>query len=111
MKKLTSDEILQCPMYWPYGKDTDADTVEEYLLNLLSEVLMWQDEFDGKRPFGNSDWLYNDIGQSLAVAGLIESRSDGFGGIDFDYAEVGEVVQLAVAGIRDNLQRMRDLSD
>lgn len=98
-------------MYWPYGKDTDADTVGDYLLNLLLEVVKWQDGFDGKRPFGNSDWLYNDIGQSLAVAGLIESSSDEFGEIEFNFGEAEEAVQDAVVGIRENLWRMRDLDE
>lgn len=110
MKKPTGSEVLECPMDWPYGKDTDADTVEDYLINLLFEVTKWQDGFDGKRPFGNSGWLYNDIGRSLAVAGIIDSRSNHYGDLEFDYSDVDEAVYEAISAIKESLWVLRDLS-
>ncbi len=53
------------------GNDAGASTIGEYLGELLSTVWREQDEFSGKRPFGNSGWTY-DIEVALADAGLIE---------------------------------------
>lgn len=111
MKKPTADEVLQCPIHWRHGKDTGADTVEDYLITLLLEVVKWQDVFDGKRPFGNSDWLVNDIGYSLAIEDLIDSQPDIYGELDFNYGAVEEAVYDAVEGIKENLHRLRGLDD
>lgn len=63
----TSVAILACPMS---ENDAGAATVGGYLAALLTEVLTETEEFDGKRPFGNSGWD-DDIYIALTQAGLI----------------------------------------
>lgn len=61
-------EILDCPM----GKnDAGADTVREYFCRLLLKVWEDEEEFDGKRPFGNSGWQ-SDVRGALMDAGLLD---------------------------------------
>lgn len=38
--------------------DAGADTVGDYLMRLLEGVVEFDEGFDGKRPFGNSSWVY-----------------------------------------------------
>lgn len=49
------DEILDLPMD---ENDAGAETIREYLRNLLTEVIVKGEGFSGKRPFGNSGWEY-----------------------------------------------------
>lgn len=54
--------------------DSDAGdmlTVRQYLHEMLGKVWEEQDEFDGKRPFGNSGWEF-DLYIPLAQAGFID---------------------------------------
>jgi hypothetical protein len=57
------------------ANDAGAGTVRAYLTVLLSAVWRERDEFDGKRPFGNSSWEY-ELYQPLAEAGLIAAERD-----------------------------------
>lgn len=65
--------------------DRDLDcalTVREYLKKLLSKV--WSDDecFNGKRPFGNSGWKYeNGICAMLIKHGLLEGKLDADGDV------------------------------
>lgn len=61
--------------------DAGADTVRDYLRCLLSTLLVEQEGFSGKRPFGNSDWI-GELEIALIDAGLIEGRVDDDGYID-----------------------------
>ena len=47
--------VLACPMDIS-GNDVGAATVGEYLAQLLVQVWIEEEGFDGKRPFGNSGW-------------------------------------------------------
>jgi len=49
--------------------DADAPDVRSYLAVLLETLLRQEEGFSGKRPFGNSGWLY-DIMTPLADAGF-----------------------------------------
>jgi len=42
--------------------DADAATVRDYLKELLLTVLIEEESFSGKRPFGNSGWQYELLG-------------------------------------------------
>lgn len=48
-------DLLHCPMG---PNDADAATVGEYLGLLLSTLWLQGQQFNGKRPFGNSDWQW-----------------------------------------------------
>lgn len=49
--------------------DANCETVREYLKQLLLNVLVLEESFSGKRPFGNSGWIY-EITEPLHKAGF-----------------------------------------
>ena len=49
--------------------DAEAATVRDYLLELLHAVLVEEESFSGKRPFGNSGWQHDLLGP-LGEAGF-----------------------------------------
>lgn len=51
--------------------DIDAETVGDYLKELLITILHEQEGFSGKRPFGNSGWIH-ELAFPLVKAKLVE---------------------------------------
>ncbi len=49
--------------------DAGASTIREYLKKLLKTVLVEEQCFSCKRPFGNSGWIY-DLREPIEEAGL-----------------------------------------
>jgi hypothetical protein len=49
--------------------DPDVDTVRDYLKELLYMVLVEEEGFSGKRPFGNSGWQHEFM-EPLRDAGI-----------------------------------------
>ena len=66
------EQILACPMD---QNDAYADTVGEYLSQLLKEVWTQEQCFSGKRPFGNSSWQW-EVYKALGEAGIIQVSYD-----------------------------------
>ena len=54
MSKITK-ETLDLPML---ENDAGAKTFRDYFKALVREVCQRQESFSGKRPFGNSDWIF-----------------------------------------------------
>ena len=55
--------------------DAGAETIGQYLFKLTQKVWQETDGFDGKRPFGNSDWdadIYYALIKAQAVEGTID---------------------------------------
>lgn len=75
---MADNVILDCPMR---DNDSGATTIRGYLIALLAGVVVEEEGFSGKRPFGNSGWKY-DIYEALASAGLIRATIDEDGFID-----------------------------
>ena len=46
----------------------DSETIRQYLYQLLRSVWRENEEFSGKRPFGNSGWQY-DVYKALVNGG------------------------------------------
>lgn len=65
-------QILHLPMA---PNDADASTVGEYLGLLLSTLWIENENFSGKRPFGNSDWNF-DLYDAMEKAGLCDISFD-----------------------------------
>jgi hypothetical protein len=85
--------ILSLPMQ---ENDADAKTIRDYLLKLLHDVWNEGEGFDGKRPFGNSDWD-SEVYETLARAGLIDSTKGDDGCLyDFDMSKGDALVKLAI---------------
>lgn len=55
MTKIDGMKILQTSMG---ENDADAETIGEYLIKLSATCWDEEDGFSGKRPFGNSGWVY-----------------------------------------------------
>lgn len=49
--------------------DAEAGTVREYLKELLVTLLIVEEGFSGKRPFGNSGWQH-ELTEPLEAAGF-----------------------------------------
>lgn len=96
---LNPQQILALPMG---ENDANAATIRDYLITLLATLWDEKESFDGKRPFGNSDWD-GDLVVALIQAGAIEGEldEDGYiGSCDDDTAEelIGAAIQaLGVA--------------
>lgn len=60
-------DVLQCPLH---SDDVDALTVGQYLSSLLIQVWTETEGFDGKRPFGNSNWEM-DVYEALWEGGVV----------------------------------------
>lgn len=64
------DEILDYE--WSF-QDVEANSIREYLKQLLSTLWAEGEGFSGKRPFGNSGWDY-DLYRPLVIMGVVEGE-------------------------------------
>jgi hypothetical protein len=55
--------------------DAGARTVGEFLVCLLAKLWQEEEEFDGKRPFGNSSWQCV-VHKALIEEGLVDGELD-----------------------------------
>lgn len=67
--------VLATPMQ---RDDAHATTVGDYLHRLLTRLWDDGDTFDGKRPFGNSDWPL-EVAAALIASGLVSGSLDEHG--------------------------------
>lgn len=67
-----SRDILQLPFE---SDDTGDLTIGAYLANLLCTLLLEEESFNGKRPFGNSGWM-GDLCVAMIKAGLVDGAID-----------------------------------
>lgn len=88
--------ILDVPMD---ENDADAATIRDYLKLLLVTVWQQNEQFSGKRPFGNSGWQW-DVYRALVKAKLIAGEIDEFDDCDVP-REAREIAdKLIVEAIR-----------
>ena len=67
---MTNKEILKLKFYSDdLGKEI---SIKKYLKKLLKKVILETEGFDGKRPFGNSDWIY-ELAYCLCENEIIET--------------------------------------
>jgi hypothetical protein len=93
--------ILDCAMD-PATNDAGARSVREYLSALLAQVWERDEEFSGKRPFGNSGWKW-EIRTALVKGGLVEGRLDADGYLDeCDTRAADELVQNAIVALGES---------
>lgn len=89
----TGDQILRVEMG---ANDADAVTVRDYLVALLRGVWLHREEFDGKRPFGNSGWQF-ELFTALGHVGLIDAEFDAEGFLDTVDDSAGDrLINLAI---------------
>lgn len=86
-------KVLSCPMQ---PNDADADTVGDYLKQLLLALLQDGEDFSSKRPFGNSGWEY-ELYTALVREGLVNGVIDEDGYLhDVDALEADKLLRYAV---------------
>jgi hypothetical protein len=79
--------------------DSGASTVRGYLVALLAELWREEDNFSGKRPFGNSSWQC-DIYRPMIRAGIVPGTFDEDGCLDtFTGAAERQADNLILAAI------------
>ena len=87
--------------------DSDAGdniTIRDYLYELLSLVWAEGEEFNGKRPFGNSGWEH-DLYFPLVESGYIDGKTNEGYLVHLDriaaHAFVQRLISAAFYGVRD----------
>jgi len=75
MPEPSSGKNLQAALDVRFDSDAgDQITVRDYFRLLLETLIREEESFSGKRPFGNSGWMY-ELYSPLAIAGFIECES------------------------------------
>jgi hypothetical protein len=98
-QKPTGRVILNVPMR---PNDAGADTIRGYLVALLAAVWDQGEEFNGKRPFGYSDWQW-DLWEALARAGHVSGTFDEGGHLDdVDRRKGRELIASAIRALGDD---------
>ena len=76
--------------------DAEANTVGDYLKELLVKLLDEEESFSGKRPFGNSGWLY-EIAVPLVKRGLVKGTVNAEGEVEqVEWWSFQEEMQVAI---------------
>ena len=57
-----------------FDEDSGTTSLRKYLKRLLWKLILEEEGFDSKRPFGNSGWVYFGVLQNLAIQGVIASK-------------------------------------
>lgn len=89
--------ILRLPMQ---DNDAAAETVGEYLAALLAELLLEEEGFSGKRPFGNSGW-FSELLIPLVQGGVIDGGVDEDGYLD--HADEDTATRLLIESLKKAL--------
>lgn len=95
---MTGEEVLSIKMK---KKDNDAGaaSIREYMQKLLTELFIEQESFSGKRPFGNSGWIF-DIYRDMLRAGAINGKLDEEGCVEAcDSEKADELLMLAIKAL------------
>jgi hypothetical protein len=91
-------EVLDTPMR---DNDAQANTIREYLVELLLQVWIENEGFSGKRPFGNSGWEW-ELYAAPFDAGHIAGDRDQDG--DLDWVDRDAADELITAAIKSLAQ-------
>lgn len=92
MAQLAPDQILNLPMG---ENDSGETTIRGYLVSLTRAVWDEQEDFSGKRPFGNSGWSH-ELYDALAEGGAIASTRDEDGDLNYDWDEADAAIGEAI---------------
>lgn len=83
------------------GMDVEGRTLRAVLKDLLSMVLLQGEQFNGKRPWGDSGWEW-DIYRAMVVNGFINGTVDEDGDIyDIDNTKGDELLMMCVDRLFD----------
>lgn len=89
-------EYAKIPMQ---KNDIGAKTLGEYFENLLLTLWDEQEDFSGKRPFGNSGWEY-DVYAALISAGVVDGSLDEEGYVtEVTYSAANDIIAEMIKAI------------
>ena len=72
------DAILKiCDIEFECYDFDEPITLRKWFKKVLFTLVKEQDQFDGRRPFGNGGWI-GYLGKPFVIAGLIEGDDDGY---------------------------------
>lgn len=94
---LTGAQILALPMA---KNDAKAKTIRQYLCRLALGVALDGECFDGKRPFGNSDWQDLELIRDLISGGAILGAVDD-GWPTYSSADSNQAIKLACKALEN----------
>lgn len=81
--------------------DVEGTSLRVMLKDLLTMVLLQGEQFDGKRPWGDSGWEF-DIYRAMVLNGFIKGTVDEYGDIyNYSVAECDELILRCVEEIFD----------
>jgi hypothetical protein len=86
-------QLLDLPLM---DNDAGAATIRDYLIALLTTLWREEENFNGKRPFGNSGWQHHDVYAPMVLAGIIPGHADEDGDVD-DYDDDAAKEQVIAA--------------
>lgn len=92
---MSGSEILALPMA---KNDADAKTIKEYLLKLLTGVIVEEEGFSGKRPFGNSGWFF-ELEQALVSGKAVAGTIDEDGCVECDGSAAQQAILSAIRAL------------
>lgn len=92
MTAFAHQQVLDIPVHLN-GEDMPPVLLRDLLITLLHKTWTEGESFDGKRPFGNSDWQ-KCVYIALGKAGVyVDFDSD-----EFEYREANKIVADAIEG-------------
>lgn len=77
---VTNEQVLNCPITNNCSGLGDANTIKEFFVKCMMDLWLEAEDFNAKRPCGNSDWEY-EIAESLILAGLVDRFDDSYIGL------------------------------
>lgn len=87
--------VLDLPMQ---TNDAEAATIRDYFKALLTTLLIEEEGFSGKRPFGNSGWI-SDLEIPLIKAGLVQGKIDADGYVEESDDEA--IARVLLGAVKD----------
>ena len=100
-------------LFLPMGEnDACENTVADYLGNLLHTLIVEQDGFSGKRPFGNSGWIHElayPLVKNKCIKGTIFEDEDDTYAEGYSTKELTKFAEGMVKELFETLRNYRDL--
>lgn len=102
-------------LFLPMGEnDAEAATVADYLGSLLHTLIVEQESFSGKRPFGNSGWIHElayPLVKNNCIKGVYFSNEDDTYVEGYSTKELTKFAEGMVEELFETLRNYRDLRD
>lgn len=78
------------------SSDIGKTTFRNYFQEILCKLIYEGEGFSGKRPFGNSGWMY-DLGNGLAESGILKAEKNKWDEYDLDFGDISQTLYAMIA--------------